>query len=63
MPIKIGLIGKTNTGKTTFFNSATLKTGEISKYPFTTKSPNSGVANTATLCVHKELNVQDNPVN
>lgn len=63
MPIKIGLIGKTNTGKTTFFNSATLKTGEISNYPFTTKSPNTGVANTATLCVHKELNVQDNPVN
>jgi GTPase Era involved in 16S rRNA processing len=24
VPIKIGLIGKTNTGKTTFFNAATL---------------------------------------
>ncbi|MFQ6134693.1 MAG: redox-regulated ATPase YchF [Nitrososphaerales archaeon] len=63
MPIKIGLIGKTNTGKTTFFNSATLRTSEISNYPFTTKSPDTGVASTATLCVHKELNVQDNPVN
>ncbi|MGQ0376118.1 MAG: GTPase, partial [Nitrososphaerota archaeon] len=29
MPIKIGLIGKTNTGKTTFFNSATLSSAEI----------------------------------
>jgi len=37
MPIKIGLIGKTNTGKTTFFNSSTLSSDEISTYPFTTK--------------------------
>jgi len=37
MPIKIGLIGKTNTGKTTFFNSASLASSEISTYPFTTK--------------------------
>ena len=44
MPIKIGLIGKTNTGKTTFFNAATLSSEEISSYPFTTKSPVSGVA-------------------
>ncbi len=63
MTIKIGLIGKTNTGKTTFFNSATLKAAEVSNYPFTTKSPNVGIAQTATLCVHKELNVKDNPVN
>ena len=63
MTIRIGLIGKTNTGKTTFFNSATLKAAEVSNYPFTTKSPNVGVAQTATLCVHKELNVKDNPVN
>src|SRR5256712_6471509 len=61
--IKIGLIGKTNTGKTTFFNSATLGSGEISNYPFTTQQPSVGNANTITLCVHKELNVQDNPKN
>ncbi|MEM2735515.1 MAG: GTPase, partial [Candidatus Bathyarchaeia archaeon] len=40
--IRIGLIGKTNTGKTTFFNAATLKYGEISTYPFTTKEPQFG---------------------
>lgn len=62
MPIKIGLIGKTNTGKTTFFNSATLGAGEVSNYPFTTKKPDVGVAHVVTLCAHKELNVQDNPV-
>ena len=63
MLIKIGLIGKTNTGKTTFFNSATLGTGEISNYPFTTQQPNIGNANAITLCVHRELNVDDNPKN
>ena len=63
MPIKIGLIGKTNTGKTTFFNSATLSSEEISSYPFTTKSPVSGIAHAITLCVHPEFEVQDNPNN
>jgi ribosome-binding ATPase YchF (GTP1/OBG family) len=61
--IKIGLIGKTNTGKTTFFNSATLDTAEISNYPFTTKQPNIGNANAITICVHKEFRVQDSPKN
>lgn len=63
MVIRIGLIGKTNAGKTTLFNSMTLKTAEISNYPFTTKSPNEGTAQAVTLCVHKEFGVQDNPKN
>ncbi|WP_415283735.1 redox-regulated ATPase YchF [Candidatus Nitrososphaera sp. FF02] len=61
--IKIGLIGKTNTGKTTFFNSATLASAEISNYPFTTKQPNIGNAHAITVCVHKEFGAQDNPKN
>ncbi|HXG06624.1 MAG TPA: redox-regulated ATPase YchF [Nitrososphaera sp.] len=61
--IKIGLIGKTNTGKTTFFNSATLLSAEISNYPFTTKQPAVGNAHAITLCVHKEFNVNDQPRN
>lgn len=61
--IKIGLIGKTNTGKTTFFNSATLSAAEISNYPFTTKQANVGNAHAITLCVHKEFNLQDSPRN
>jgi ribosome-binding ATPase YchF (GTP1/OBG family) len=61
--IKIGLIGKTNTGKTTFFNSATLMSAEISNYPFTTKKPAIGNAHAITHCIHKEFNVQDNPKN
>jgi len=63
MPIRIGLIGKTNTGKTTFFNSATLSSEEISSYPFTTKKPVSGTAHAITLCVHPEFKIQDNPNN
>ncbi|MCP8318640.1 MAG: redox-regulated ATPase YchF [Candidatus Methylarchaceae archaeon HK01B] len=63
MPIKIGLIGKTNTGKTTFFNSATLRSAEVSTYPFTTKAPNLGTGNAVTLCVHREFQVDDNPKN
>lgn len=63
MTIRIGLIGKTNTGKTTFFNAATLSFAEVSTYPFTTKKPNVASAHAISLCVHKELNVQDNPRN
>lgn len=63
MPIKIGIIGKTNTGKTTFFNSATLSSSEISTYPFTTKKPESATTHAITLCVHPEFNVFDNPKN
>jgi len=63
MTIKIGIIGKTNTGKTTFFNSATLSTSEISSYPFTTKEAKTSTANAITLCVHPEFNVHDEPNN
>ncbi|MCV0373792.1 MAG: YchF-related putative GTPase [Nitrosarchaeum sp.] len=63
MPIKLGLIGKTNTGKTTFFNAATLSSEEISSYPFTTKKPVSGTAHAITLCVHPEFKIDDNPNN
>jgi len=61
--LKIGIIGKTNTGKTTFFNAATLRSAEVSTYPFTTKKPNLGQAQVKTVCVCKELEVKDNPRN
>ena len=59
--IKIGIIGKTNTGKTTFFNSATLLSAEISTYPFTTKKPNVGTAFVRTICACRELGLKDSP--
>lgn len=61
--LKVGLIGKTNAGKTTFFNAATLLTAEVSTYPFTTKKPNIGQASAKAICVCKELGVKDNPRN
>ena len=61
--LKIGLIGKTNTGKTTFFNAATLLNAPVSTYPFTTKKPNVGQAYVKTICVCREMGVQDNPRN
>jgi len=61
--IRIGLIGKTNAGKTTLFNSMTLLLGEVSNYPFTTKTPETGIASAVTPCVHKEFGVADNPEN
>lgn len=61
--LKIGIIGKTNTGKTTFFNAATLQAAEVSTYPFTTKKPNLGQANVKAICVCRELGVRDNPRN
>lgn len=63
MGVRIGIYGKTNVGKTTFFNAATLLRAEVANYPFTTKQPNEGIAHVLTLCVHKEFNVQDNPSN
>lgn len=39
----VGLVGKPNVGKSTFFSAATLATAEIANYPFTTIKPNRGV--------------------
>jgi len=61
--LTIGLIGKTNTGKTTFFNAATLLNAKISNFPFTTKEPNVGTAYACDICVCSELDVTDNPQN
>jgi ribosome-binding ATPase YchF (GTP1/OBG family) len=59
----IGVIGKPNTGKSTFFSAATLVAAEIANYPFTTIKPNRGVGYVRTQCVHQEFKVQDNPKN
>jgi len=61
--IRIGIIGKTNNGKTTFFNAATSSTSEVSTYPFTTKKPNIATGHVQTLCVCRELDVKDRPRN
>ena len=59
----LGVIGKPNTGKSTFFSAATLAPVEIANYPFTTIKPNRGVGYVRAPCVHEEFEVQDNPKN
>ncbi len=62
-PYSIGIVGKPNVGKSTFFCAATLAPAEIANYPFTTIKPNRGVGYIRTPCVHEEFNVKDNPAN
>ena len=59
----VGLVGKANVGKSTFFAAATLKPVEIAAFPFTTIKADMGVAYVRTPCVCKELGVEDNPQN
>ncbi len=59
----VGLVGKANVGKSTFFAAATMKAVDIAGFPFTTIQANRGVAYVRTLCVCRELGVQDNPIN
>jgi ribosome-binding ATPase YchF (GTP1/OBG family) len=59
----LGVVGKPNTGKSTFFSAATLAAAEIANYPFTTIKPNRGVGYVRTPCVHVDFKVKDNPRN
>ena len=57
----IGVVGKANVGKSTFFKAATLMDVEIANYPFATIKPNHGVGFVKLDCVDAEFNVQCNP--
>jgi ribosome-binding ATPase YchF (GTP1/OBG family) len=59
----LGIIGKPNAGKSTFFKSITLNEVEIAPYPFTTINPNLGIAYVISECPCKDLKVQCNPRN
>jgi ribosome-binding ATPase len=58
----LGLIGKTNVGKSTFFNAATDLDIQCGNYPFTTIAPNVGITYARIGCVCREFGIQDNPV-
>jgi ribosome-binding ATPase len=59
----VGILGKPNVGKSTFFAAATLKSVPIADFPFTTIKPNVGMAYLRTKCVHEEMGVVDKPKN
>ncbi len=61
--MQIGIVGKPNVGKSTFFCAATLATAEIANYPFTTIKANKGVAFVRGRCPHLDFNTQCVPRN
>jgi len=63
MSMQIGIVGKPNVGKSTFFNAATDANAEIANYPFTTIDSNRGVMFIRKPCPCKEFNVECNPNN
>ncbi|HUR68657.1 MAG TPA: redox-regulated ATPase YchF [Candidatus Thermoplasmatota archaeon] len=54
-PVLVGLVGKPNVGKSTFYSASTKAPAEIANYPFTTIEPNRGVAYLRTPCPHVAL--------
>ena len=61
--MQIGIVGKPNVGKSTFFNAATDAHAEIANYPFTTIDANRGVMYVRKPCPCKEFNVICTPHN
>lgn len=61
--MRLGIVGKPNTGKSTLFKAVTRKDIEAANYPFTTIEPNQGVAFASTDCPCRELGVDCDPNN
>ncbi|MGC9019815.1 MAG: redox-regulated ATPase YchF [Candidatus Methanodesulfokora sp.] len=57
----LGIVGKTNVGKSTFFSAATMSEVEIGDRPFVTIKPNEGVGYVRVRSVCTELNVRCDP--
>jgi hypothetical protein len=57
----IGIVGKPNSGKSTFFSAATHVEVKIANYPFTTIEPNKGVGYVRKRCPCSELKNNCNP--
>ena len=53
--MQIGLLGKANVGKSTFFSAATETIAQSGNFPFTTIEPNVGVAHVKVDCACKSL--------
>lgn len=58
-----GIVGKPNTGKSTFFSATTLAPAEIGSYPFTTIKSNRGIGYVRTPCACQDFDIVDDPSN
>ena len=56
--MQIGLLGKANVGKSTFFSAATETPVASGNFPFTTIDPNVGVAYVKTNCACQHFKIQ-----
>lgn len=63
MGMQIGIVGKPNVGKSTFFNAATDAHAEIANYPFTTINANHGVMYVRKPCPCQDFKVTCTPHN
>jgi len=61
--MEIGIVGKPNVGKSTFFNACTHGAAEVANYPFTTIDSNKGVAYVTSRCPCGELGLKCQPKN
>ena len=61
--MKVGLVGKPNAGKSTFFTAITSAVAQIGDYPFTTIDKNVGIAYVRKPCPSQELDLTPNPNN
>jgi len=57
----IGVVGKANVGKSTFFKALTLADVLIANYPFATITPNKGFGHVRVECAEKFFKVKCNP--
>jgi len=63
MSVLIGIVGKPNVGKSTFFAAATMVEVPIANYPFTTIKPNRGIGYVRVPCACRDFNVRCTPRN
>lgn len=59
--MQIGIVGKPNCGKSTFFKALTLADVLIANYPFATIKPNTGFGHVKVECAETFFNVKCNP--
>jgi len=59
----VGVVGKPNVGKSTFFKALTQASAEIAAFPFTTIKANVGVGYVRTTCPCKNFDTTCNPQN